>query len=234
MSEEYLDTAMYYVSSATIKRTKNGHELFSLILNNSIEARKFIPYRKSDQSWCEIFQIYKKLGNINNLAGNYIICGLTKNKYGYNIHSIDDIDYITTLKNDLEKHQSDNYFFTSFTYYEFLKKLKSREVTSEGFIRLKPPYDFFYATRGLIFRKDIGENTFNFSNADDIFNQFYKGREPEGDIFNSYKYRLHCAAEITLEREHTSDRIKGFRTSSQVILGYGDNLSESQIEYLNR
>jgi len=234
-NEEYLDDNIYKVTNAKVAKTKNGYDIFEFTLNGSINASMLFPLRKIDKSSCKVYQLYLNTGDLSSLHGKLIHARLTKNKFGFNIFRIDNIDVSGHFFDILKKNSDKHYFWLPYPYYDFLKNYTKRPIDNDGHIQLKPPFDSFFVRKGrLIFKKNTMQNTLNFENSALIFNKFYSGKEKNEslDYFRHTRYKLISDVEIISETERSSDRLKGFRINKTILLGYGDNLRSEHIQFL--
>lgn len=225
----------YKITAAVVNKTKNGYDIFKLQLNNSVWASKLAPLKSRDQKYCHLYKIFKEYGSLQSMIGKYVVVNLNESQYGLELGTIYSYDMVYDFKNMLDKYKKKP-FSTNLPIYTFLKS-HNYTIESDGSIRLKKPYDFYYLIERngitICSKKINKKNLLTLQNLSIIFQQFYEGKyiETNDDDYDCVYSCSHTAIITECKRYHKT-KGKTLSTSKGIILEIGDPLNEEQIEFL--
>lgn len=232
-----MDRNFYKVTQTKITTSKNGYTIFNFQLNNNLWVSKLAPIRKLDKKYDTLYKIYEDNGSLDSLIGKYIVCSISKNNYGYELDYISSYDMVNDFKKLLDENNGKP-FSTDMPIYDFLK-LHKYIINADNSIRLNNPYYNYIVIKkdnvSICFIPNDKKNILTLENIELIYKNFFDGKyiDTNNDDLDC-KYRLsHTAILKHCDRYHKY-KSKTIRRYDSVVLELGDDLSNEQIEFLQK
>ncbi|MEW6023457.1 MAG: hypothetical protein AB1807_15105 [Pseudomonadota bacterium] len=231
-----ITTEVHKVSTANIKKTPQGYDLFNLELSNSFWATKLIPVRSSDRSYDSLYKKYLEHDkSLNFLLGKYIQIMLTDTKYGKNFVKISSYDIVSDFKAMLDD-TSKKSFQTPLRIYQFLLD-KGYAKNSDASITLKPPYSEYNVIwldgYTVCYPNKPSPGTLTLENIGLIYDAFFKDKDSgcsNPDRIETYG-RSEVSIHLGVERLHKSES-KRLSYHVNEIMRVGDKLTSEHEEFL--
>ena len=227
---------IYKVTNAKVTASKNGYTIFNLELNKKIWASKLAPIRKTDQKYCELYQLYEEKNTLDSLIGKFITISLEKTQYGVNFDYVELSDSLEEFKELLDKSEKKS-FSASIPIYNFLVSLNYK-INSDNSITLKEPYSYFNikgeGSETLCYPNNLKNDTLTFDNIEKIYYQFYDKKSIDtGNLDRDCYYRLTTIAIVENCKKYHKTRGKILSDSDYDVLTIGDKLNDEHIKFLS-